>query len=192
MCVLLYCCCGARCDVFFMSRRSSCACCSSNWTLYLLPSYLYHTPVNCLISDRIDSLFWWPRAGFQANELLVHLCIILLYVTWGHHYHNRHTSKLSKFRESDRCYWKRDVYTKKIIPMIPAAIFQYRSLWVRIFTKKIQTWQKKNDKKKRENIFLNGCWAKIGSRKTQRNCLIRSGEIPGPRQTSIANPTTAS
>ena len=48
--------------------------------------------------------------------------------------------------------------------------------------KKYQTLQPRPPKKR----ILGRSWAKIGRRKTQPN-VVRSGEIPSPRQTSIDN-----
>ena len=48
------------------------------------------------------------------------------------------------------------------------------------FTKKVPKLKKTNKK----TISVGRCWAKIGLRKLSQ-MLIRSGEIPSPRQTSI-------
>lgn len=55
---------------------------------------------------------------------------------------------------------------------------QYRLLWAWFFKKKFQI---RNFGKNTKNLFLGRCWAQIGSRKTPRIHLIRSGEIAYPR-----------
>ena len=49
----------------------------------------------------------------------------------------------------------------------------------------LQKTSSKLFKKQTNKKILGRSWAKIGLRKTQATCLVRSGEIPSPRQTSI-------
>ena len=89
------------------------------------------------------------------------------------------TTYLRKKHVLYRCQWKRDVAKKKVFQRYPPKDFCTARYEHKYSQKKFQT------SKKNENISF---WAHVGPRSAWENsgkCLVLSGEIPSPWQSSI-------
>ena len=67
------------------------------------------------------------------------------------------------------------------IPQIPAVMFQYRSVWARIFTKKSQTLKKKTKKHSRAGVGPRSAWEQLSEMFNSKRRDSESRRSPKPR-----------